>query len=127
MDAYEFVKLQQEIQGDLSTTYFSDGRTLESYRNATQYNWQDDIFRTAYTNNHYLSLSGGTADTRYTASLSYLNQEGILLNSGYQRFQGRFSLDQKVNSKLRVNMNANYARGITNGASPSIASSSATN
>lgn len=128
MDAYEFVKLQEEIQSDLSSSYYSNGRTLESYRNyPDQFKWQDDIFRTAFTNNHYISLTGGTAETRYTASLSYLNQEGILLNSGYQRFQGRFSLDQRISPKLKVNINGNYARGITNGASPSVASSSATN
>ncbi|WP_354003117.1 SusC/RagA family TonB-linked outer membrane protein [Coprobacter tertius] len=128
MDAYEFVRLQEELYSpsEMLEKYFSEGRTLESYRNIPdQYDWQDEVFRTAISTNHYLSISGGTADTRYNSSLSYVNQNGIIINSAYTRFQGRFSLDQRINSKLKINLNANYSRGITSGSSPSAASSSA--
>lgn len=136
MDPYEFVKLQSEIrtQADMESSYFEpigEGenaikRDLEYYRNVPYYDWQDEIFRTAYTQNHYASLNGGTDGTRYSASLSYMDQQGVIMNSDFQRYQGRLSLDQKINDKFKVNVNANYTRAITNGASPSSTVSSAT-
>lgn len=120
LSPYEFVQLQTEMftKAEMEQKYLKD-RDLESWRGESGYDWQDEIFRTAITNNHYLSLAGGTQDTRYSASLSYLNQQGIITNSSFQRYQGRFNLDQKINKKFRVNLNTNYARSITNGTSPS--------
>ena len=136
LDPYEFVKLQTEVRtkAEMDKTYFSplgEGknqvvRDLDYYRHASSYDWQDEIFRTALTNNHYASLTGGKDGTRYSTSLSYLNQEGVIMNSDFERYQGRMSLDQKINDRFSVNMNANYTRAITNGASPSSTVSSAT-
>lgn len=141
MDPYEFVKLQSEIRtkADMESTWFSKypwkdengiPRDLEFYRNLPEgvksYDWQDKIFRTAFTHNHYASLAGGKEGTRYSASISYLNQEGIITNSDFERYQGRVSLDQKLSDKFKVNLNANYTRAITNGTSPSSTVSSAT-
>ena len=57
-------------------------RDLEFYRNlpadVRQYDWQDEIFRTAFSHNHYASLTGGKEGTRYSTSLSYMNQEGVI-------------------------------------------------
>ena len=131
----QFVELQQELNTEsvFASRYlqYSEalGRnlTIEDYATKQSWDWQDEIFRTAITNNHYLSLTGGTADTRYAASLSYLNQEGVIINSDFTRYQGRFNLDQRLSPKLKLNINANYARGITDGSSPSTSEYSATN
>ncbi len=129
MNGYEFVKLQNEITlpEDMASSYYKDGRTLESYRDMKSYDWQDEIFRTAITNNHYVSLTGKKDELKYAASLSATNQQGVIIASDFDRYQGRLNLDQKVNDKLSVSMNANYARSITNGSAPSTSSWSATN
>ena len=100
MDAYEFVKLQAERSPkDMETTYFMnyDGKKwgLEDYRNIPQYNWQDEIFRSAWMQSHNVSLTGGSEGVRYNASLSYYDQDGILLESNYKRVQGRMVLPSK--------------------------------
>ena len=92
MDAYEFVKLQAERSPkDMETTYFMnyDGKKwgLEDYRNIPQYNWQDEIFRSAWMQSHNVSPTGGSEGVRYNASLSYYDQDGILLESNYKRVQ----------------------------------------
>ena len=51
--------------------------------------WDEAVTRTAPTVNHNLSFAGGAADTRYRASLNYMNQQGVVLNNGFQRLQGR--------------------------------------
>lgn len=93
MNAYEFVALQNEMYPEIvKNSYLSlyDGKqwTMDDYKHIPQYDWQDMIFRTAPIQNHNVSLTGGSEDVRYTASLSYFDQDGIVQNSNYNRIQG---------------------------------------
>ncbi|MBR1630428.1 MAG: SusC/RagA family TonB-linked outer membrane protein, partial [Paludibacteraceae bacterium] len=92
--------------------------TLDDYRNADQYDWQDLIFRDAWQQNHSISLTGGNTDVRYNASLSYFDQDGVVLNSNYNRFQGRAGLRVKK-KKMTANMTVNFSRATSLGSSPS--------
>ncbi len=123
MNAYEFVKLQAEMYPDIvKNTYLAnyEGKqwTLDDYRNIAQYNWQDMIFQTAPIQNHSVGLTGGSKEVRYNASLSYFDQDGIVLNSNYNRLQGRLGSTYKKD-KLKINLNVNYSRTNQDGASPS--------
>lgn len=131
MSGYEFVKLQNEIEPTRTAErYFMDynGKqwTLDDYRNVPEADWQDAIFRTAWSHNHNLRLTGGTEGVRYNASLSYYNQDGILLETGYERLQARMNTTVK-HEKLTMNLNANFSRSIQNGSSPSSSSFSGMN
>lgn len=131
MSGYEFVKLQNEIEPTRTAErYFMDynGKqwTLDDYRNVPEADWQDAIFRTAWSHNHNLRLTGGTEGVRYNASLSYYNQDGILLETGYERLQARMNTTVK-HEKLTMNLNANFSRSIQNGSSPSSSSYSGMN
>ena len=53
--------------------------------------WQDVIYRTGLTQNYSLGFGGGSANSNYRFSLSYLDQEGIVENTGLERFTGRIS------------------------------------
>ncbi len=64
---------------------------------------------------HSVSLSGGTDKTRYAVSGSLLDQDGILINSGFKRYQGRVVLDQTISTKFKVGVNLNYSALKTNG------------
>lgn len=65
--------------------------------------WQDEIYRTALNHSHSLAISQSTQKTNYRASVTYSNQEGIILNSNLQRVIGRINLNQKA-LKDRVNI-----------------------
>jgi TonB-linked SusC/RagA family outer membrane protein len=69
--------------------------------NLTNTDWQDQIFRTAPLQSHTLSVSGGTDNVRYFASGNYLNQDGVVIGSGFQKFGGKFNLDV-TRGKLRA-------------------------
>jgi TonB-linked SusC/RagA family outer membrane protein len=109
MNAYDFVKLQQEIDPVLTAQQYFVNRDLESYRDATSYNWQDQIFRRAPLQMHNISIVGGNSQTKYTISGSIYDQKGVIINSGFKRYQGRFSIDQVVSPKLKVGLNTNYS------------------
>ncbi|HEY3402517.1 MAG TPA: SusC/RagA family TonB-linked outer membrane protein, partial [Ohtaekwangia sp.] len=64
--------------------------------------WQDVIFRTAPISSYELSATGGNEKTRFFASGSYFNQEGILIGTGFQRINTRVNLDHAVNDKLNI-------------------------
>lgn len=66
---------------------------LNGEKGLTDTDWQDEIFRTAIIQNHSLSVAGGNTRTKYYASLDYLNQEGVIINSDFTRYSGRFNLD----------------------------------
>lgn len=68
-------------------------------------NWQKAIFRTAPVSNYTLGFSGGNADGHHYLSLNYFNQNGVVLNSGYQRGVIRYNLDHRVGSKIKVGFN----------------------
>jgi len=121
MNAYDFVLLQSEIYtpADFADRYLRDGKTIEDYKNVRSVDWQDEIFRTAPMQNYSFNISGGTVQTKYNATLSVHDQDGIIRNSNYTRYQGRLSLEQKVSNKVRMYANINYSRIIQTGDSPS--------
>ena len=135
MDAYEFVRLQEELMtpGEMTTenggyyqTYNGKTWTLEDYRNIEQINWQDHIFHPALKQNHNISASGGSNDVRYNVSLTYYDQDGIVIESNYRKINGRANLIIKRN-RLTANVTANYSRTVSTGASPSQNNSSGMN
>jgi TonB-linked SusC/RagA family outer membrane protein len=110
MDAYEFVRYQLDLNPTMyEPIYLTNGRNLETYRNIQGVDWQDLLFRNAPMQNYSVSLRGGTAQTKYSASGSLLDQEGIILNGGFKRYQGRLVLDQKINEKAKAGINVNYS------------------
>ena len=68
--------------------------------------WQDEILQTGVSHSHNLAFSGGTASTRYRASLNYLDQEGVVISSGLERLTGRLNADhQALSGRLRLALN----------------------
>jgi iron complex outermembrane receptor protein len=75
--------------------------------------WQQAVHRSALTHNHNLVFSGGTENSLYRATLNYMNQEGVALSSGLERFQARLNGTQYAwndRLQLRLNLNASHVR-----------------
>ena len=72
--------------------------------------WQDEIFRSAIIQQHDISVSGGTDNTTYFASGNYFNQEGVVINTGIEKFIGRINLETKLGKKVKVGMNVNTSQ-----------------
>ncbi len=70
--------------------------------------WQEELTRTAVTQNYNLVLSGGTDKLNYYASLGLQDQEGIIYNSGLKRTSARINITQKLlEDRLMIDYNLN--------------------
>ncbi len=112
MNPYDFVNYQLEHWPDRNTVIYLDrpNRTLEDYKTIEGHDWQDQLFRTASLSTQNLSIRGGNRGTKYSFSGNAVNQEGVIIESGFQRYQGRARIDQEINSKLKFNLNLSYSQ-----------------
>lgn len=117
LNAYDFTLLQQEINPSLFRSQYlkPDGagretRTLDYYKNVPYIDWQEQAMRNSSMQNHSISMSGGNDKTRFSTSMNYMNQDGVVITSGFERFSGRLRLDHNVNKNFTVGVNAYYAQ-----------------
>jgi TonB-linked SusC/RagA family outer membrane protein len=78
-------------------------------------NWQDEVYRTAAIQNYQLNISGGSDKTHYYVAGGYFKQDGIIMNSGFDRFNFKLNFDQQAGQKFRIGTNMNMSRTNTNG------------
>ncbi|MBA9077153.1 SusC/RagA family TonB-linked outer membrane protein [Rufibacter quisquiliarum] len=116
LNAYEYVKYQSELNAEFAEkAFFVEGRDLESYRNAPTIDLQDQIYQRSPVQNHEISVRGGNDNTIYSISGNIIDQDGIIVNSSFRRYQGRITLDQKLGKKIKVGVDLNYSNEKTNG------------
>lgn len=123
MNALEFVEYQIERSPATADTYLNNlDRTLEYYRDLGQgIDWQDKLFRIAPIHMHNVSMTGGTTSTKYSVSLSAADQQGVILNSGYQKYQGRLSMIQQLGRTTKITINGSFTSDKTYGQTSSSA------
>jgi TonB-linked SusC/RagA family outer membrane protein len=86
-------------------TYNADGSMVDT-------DWADFIYRTAFSQNHNVSLTGGTDKTSYYFSAGLSDQDGFLKANSFQRRSARLNMDHKATKWLRLTFNINYNNSI---------------
>ncbi|MFD2724698.1 SusC/RagA family TonB-linked outer membrane protein [Hyunsoonleella rubra] len=104
----------------LNASQFADYNRLinPAYtQGAENTDWQDLIFTTGHTTNHQLSFSGGSDKMNYYISGNYFDQDGVVINSGFERFSFLTNIDAQINDKLKIGFNAFGSRSNKDGVS----------
>src|SRR6201999_462440 len=70
--------------------------------------------RPAPVQNHELSVSGGDERSKYLIAGNFFNQDGILLNTGFRRYSGRFNYERNLGDKFRVTLSVFDSRNTEN-------------
>jgi len=111
MSPYEFVSYQIERDPtDMTSLYLTTpGLILDDYRKMDNIDWQNLLFQTSPISMHNISIAGGTNRNKYLISGSAVNQEGIVINSGFKKYQGRVKFDQKITDRVNLGININYS------------------
>lgn len=93
----------------------------KSYDHGGNTDWQDEIYRNAVSSNHSVSFSKATETGNYFASLSHMDQDGIVLNSSFKRTTARLNAEESFldNKRLKIKLNLTASdideTGIPNG------------
>ena len=107
VNSYEWAKMYNECQPGKAYTddmlqIIKDGSDPDHFANT---NWAKEMFRTAIMHQHHLSVSGGNQTTRYMISAQFMDQDGILKNTGNRRYNFRSNIDTKLGIvKLGLNL-----------------------
>jgi len=109
LDANGFAQYQNMIRTNAGDTPYSQG--LENT------DWQDEIYRNGNTQNYQLAVSGGGENVNYYLSGTYFDQEGIVVNSDFDKIQFLANVDAQVSDRFKVGMNSVFSRSEQNGVS----------
>lgn len=71
-------------------------------------NWQDAIFQTAFQQQHQIAAQGGTDKIQYYVSAGYMNQDGTIIGSKFDRLSVRTNLDAQLKKWLRLGLSATF-------------------
>ena len=109
-------ELRKKIEINDAPYVFANPNDLDdgTVEPAERYDYQEDIFRTGFGTDSYLSVTGGNNNTKYFVSGSYFLNQGIIKNADYKRYNGRIRLDQIVNDWASFSFGANYALSRSN-------------
>ena len=73
--------------------------------------WQDEVLRTGFSQNHYLAVSGGSEKSNYNVALNYRNREGVVRGFSNERLNGRALAQSTVlNDRLKLSLGVNASR-----------------
>jgi TonB-linked SusC/RagA family outer membrane protein len=102
--------------GDIqSQPYMNDDPAASDYyRYHNNTDWQDKVFRNSVNQNYYLKVTGGDNIAKYSLSLGYLNQKGIVENTDFQRYSVRFNSDLNITPRLSGNTHLSFSYGSRN-------------
>lgn len=78
------------------------------------YDWQNAVLQTGLSQNHALSISGGDDKSQYFISANYLDQDGVVLNSGFKRFVGRANYDRTILPGVKIGVNITGSKSTQN-------------
>ena len=70
--------------------------------------WRDDAYRQALRQDYNINISGGDEKSSFYASIGFLDEEGVVKESSFQRFTGRLKADYQVKKWLKVGGNIAY-------------------
>lgn len=76
--------------------------TVDNASTKVNTDWQDELFRTAMMSNTNLNVSGGSETAIFNLSAGYLDQEGIVLNTGFKRASIRANSEFKIGKRLKI-------------------------
>lgn len=126
LDPYEFVKLQLELNPTrYGTRYFNVGedskgqpykyQSMDDYLGVTGVRWQEEAFRPTWSQNHDISVRGGSKDSQYNILFSHFDEDGLFKANTYKKNTARIKFTQNIFKWLRFDTSVNYTNRKTTG------------
>lgn len=128
MDGTEYIEYLKDYQrskgktgDDLNPEKYLFANVLEQWKKGVEVNWQNEIFqKNAPITEHQLSFSGAGERSDYYAAISYLNQDGVVKNSPFERVNLNLNLNQQLTDWLKLGLMMQGSQGNRSGVQPGI-------
>lgn len=111
MNGSEFLEFQENFFANSDLDLPEEIAGIQNFNT----DWQDEVFRTAVATNHDLSFTGGNNKSSYYLALNYLSEEGIVLNSDFQRLSFRANLNSDINETFSIKSSFTFSNSEQNG------------
>lgn len=122
LDPYEFVRLQADINSNQPSkmdAYYKTGedadtglphryQSLEDYIGVEGVNWQDEVFKPTWSQDHNVAILGGTDQTQYNLSFSNYNENGLFKNSDFVKNTAKLRITQKITPNISMDATINF-------------------
>lgn len=72
--------------------------------------WSDYVFSTAPVQDYHLGINGGTDKTKYAIGLGYINQQGTIIGTRFDRINARINFQQEISKNIRTGVNISFIR-----------------
>lgn len=131
LDPYEFVKLQMELDPvKFGSTYYKEGnnastglpyryQTLEDYIGVNGVDWQDQVFKSTWSQDHNIGIQGGNENTTYNISYSNYSENGLFKNSNFAKNTAKIRVNQKILKNVTLDATINFVNTNRKGISTS--------
>lgn len=131
LSPYEFVKLQMELDPvKFGATYYKEGKdeatglphryqTLDDYMGVNGVDWQDEVFKSTWSQDHNIGIQGGNENTKYNIAYSNYNENGLFKNSSFAKNTAKIRVNQKILKNLTLDATINYVNTKKQGVSTS--------
>lgn len=116
MDFNEYAYYQQQV--NKSNNLFTNPASGKAYVFDTRTpskDWQDEIYRTGFIQNHNASLQYSKDQTNMIGSVSYMQNKSVLIETNWQKLTGKIGIDHSFGKKVKVGIDMNYSRIQDNG------------
>ncbi len=86
------------------------GLMLDVYKAGQDVNWEEVMISPAIQHKHDVSIQAGSDKTKFSLGLGYYGQDGMVLNSGFEKVSGRLNIDQKLGKAVTLGANMSFSK-----------------
>ena len=116
-DAAWLSSIEHDYFKDADNNYWR-ARKDTPFKNYSQYNhsdtintdWQDAMYQNAFLQEYRISITGGTDKSKYAVNATYLDEDGIVVYSGWKKYTGRMNYENQLSKKLKFSSNLALSR-----------------
>lgn len=116
----EYMELSNEAYTNSGRQPLYTQAQIDLYANATDrikypnHKWLDDLFKTAYVQNHYINMSGGKDNTNYHLGIGITDQPGTMIGFNYKKYTIDLGLSSRINKRVTLGTNIQMRYGNRN-------------
>src|SRR3546814_10677346 len=83
---------------------YNNAAGIDHYRNVTATNFSEEAYGQSFSQNHNISLMNGNEKTKYLIAVNHMGEDGMKVNSSFERTNVSFKLDQKLHEHLALKL-----------------------